>query len=54
VAERVVAHYERLFARKSRGRLDRRPPIPVGGGGDPPPPPQTPTAPQERLCRTCW
>jgi glycosyltransferase involved in cell wall biosynthesis/ribosomal protein S18 acetylase RimI-like enzyme len=42
VAERVVAHYERLFARKSRGRLDRRPPIPVGGARSPHGPPRAP------------
>jgi glycosyltransferase involved in cell wall biosynthesis len=31
VAERVVGHYRRLFAQRSRGRLDRRSPFQVAG-----------------------
>ena len=47
VAERVIGHYQALFTRRSHGRITPRSLIHVGGA-------RPPTAPQERLCRTCW
>ncbi|HWC42385.1 MAG TPA: GNAT family N-acetyltransferase [Actinomycetota bacterium] len=50
VAERVVAHYQGLFARRSPGRSLKRPPIHVGGARSPHGPPGRPVGYARHAC----